>query len=81
MNTAMRNPLILTLALCTTLAAQDGGKRIVEQPLKKSLAPVPEKFDLARTGIEWTKGLDAALNKGKPVLLFQLLGNFDDVYC
>ena len=34
-----------------------------------------------RSGIEWNKGLDAALNKGKPILLFQLLGNFDDVYC
>ena len=77
----MRNALILSLILCTTLAAQDAGKRIVEQPIKKNLAPLPEKFDLARTGIEWNKGLDAALNRGKPVLLFQLLGNFDDVYC
>ena len=77
----MRNVLILSLALCTALAAQDAGKRAVEQPIKKNLAPLPEKFNLARTGIEWSKGLDSALNKGKPVLLFQLLGNFDDVYC
>jgi hypothetical protein len=77
----MRNALILSLILCTTLAAQDAGKRIVEQPIKKNLAPLPEKFDLSRTGIEWNRGLDAALNKGKPVLLFQLLGNLDDVYC
>jgi hypothetical protein len=77
----MRNALILSLALCTALAAQDKGKREVEQPLKKELAPVGEKFDLARTGIEWNQGLDAALNKGKPILLFQLLGNLDDVYC
>jgi hypothetical protein len=77
----MRNTLILSLALCTALTAQDAGKRVVEQPIKQRLAPPAEKFDLARTGIEWSKGLDAALNKGKPVLLFQLLGNFDDVYC
>ena len=85
----MKNIAVLILALCTTLAApfgsaqgkQDQGKKIVEQPLKKALAPVAEKFDLARMGIEWNKGLEAALNKGKPILLFQLLGNFDDVYC
>jgi len=77
----MKTATILTLILATTLAAQDEGKRKVEQPLKKSLGPLPEKFDLARTGIEWSKGLDAALNKDKPVLLFQLLGNLDDVYC
>jgi hypothetical protein len=77
----VKNALILSLALCGTLSAQDFGKRKVEQPIKEKLAPLSEKFDLARTGIEWTKGLDAALNKGKPILLFQLLGNFDDVYC
>jgi len=85
----MKNTLILSLALCATLAApfdsaqgkQDEGKRRVEQPLKKSLAPAAEKFDLARTGIEWTRGLESALNKNKPILLFQLLGNFDDVFC
>ena len=78
----MRNSLILSLALCATLAAQeDEGKKRVEQPIKKAIGPVAEKFDLARTGIEWNKGLDGALNKGKPILLFQLLGNFDDVYC
>ena len=77
----MRHALILTLALGSTLFAQDEGKKLVENPIKKSLAPAAEKFDLARTGIEWNKGLDAAINKGKPILLFQLLGNFDDVYC
>jgi hypothetical protein len=77
----MRTTLILSLALCGALAAQDEGKMRVERPIKKALAPVAEKFDLASTGIEWTRGLEGALNKGKPVLLFQLLGNFDDVYC
>jgi hypothetical protein len=77
----MRTSLLLTLALSATLWAQDAGKRVVESPIKKNLGPAPEKFDLVRTGLSWTEGLDSALNKGKPVLLFQLLGKFDDVYC
>lgn len=77
----MKNTMMATLILATALCAQDMGKRIVEQPLKKSIGAAPEKFDLARTGIEWKKGLAGALDQGKPILLFQLLGNFDDVYC
>ena len=78
----MKNAMLLTLILGTTLMAQqDQGKRLVEQPVKKNLGPAAEKFDLAGTGIDWKKGLDSALNQGKPILLFQLLGNFDDVYC
>jgi hypothetical protein len=47
-------------------------------------APPPvinPKFDLAQTRIEWTKGLDAALGRDRPILLFELLGNFDDAFC
>jgi hypothetical protein len=77
----MRIAVVLSLVLATTSAAQDEGKRKVEQPIRKSLAPASEKFDLSTTGIEWTKGLEGALNRSKPILLFQLLGNFDDVYC
>jgi len=33
------------------------------------------------TQIPWVEGLEAAQNKGKPILLFQLLGRFDDTYC
>jgi hypothetical protein len=78
----MRNAMLLTLILGTTLMAQqDEGKRRVEASLKKSIGPAPDKFDLAATGIAWSKGLESALHKGKPILLFQLLGNFDDVYC
>ena len=82
------------LALAPALFAQDRPKEEVESPLKRTIAAAPvqsfdshpaslaqDKFDLSRSGIEWKKGLDAALNQGKPVLLFQLLGNFDDVYC
>lgn len=77
----MKTALALTLALTTVALAQDGGKKVVENPVKKAIGPETEKFDLARTGIEWKKGLDAALNQGKPILLFQLLGNYDDVFC
>ena len=77
----MKKTLILSLALASFSWAQDVGKREVESPLKRSLGPVAEKFDLAKTAIDWNKGLEAALNKGKPILLFQLLGNYDDVFC
>jgi hypothetical protein len=78
----MKNALILTLALGSTLWAQeDQGKKLVENPLKKNLGASPEKFDLSKTGIDWKKGLEAAINREKPILLFQLLGNYDDVYC
>lgn len=78
----MKNAMLLTLILGTTLMAQqDEGKKRVEAPIKKNLGPAPEKFDLTRTGIDWKRGLDSALNQGKPILLFQLLGNLDDVYC
>ena len=78
----MKTSLMLMLALAPLAwAQQDEGKKLVESPIKKNLGPAPEKYNLARTGIDWTRGLDSALNKGKPILLFQLLGNFDDVYC
>ena len=77
----MKKSLLLVLTLSATLWAQDESKYKVESPIKKSIGPAPEKFDLSRTGIAWTEGLDSALNKQKPILLFQLLGKFDDVYC
>ena len=78
----MKNAMLLTLVLGTALMAQqDKAKKEVEEPVKKTIGAAPEKFDLAGTGIDWNRGLASALNRGKPVLLFQLLGNFDDVYC
>lgn len=44
-------------------------------------AHVHVPYDLTRTGITWSEGLDSALNRGKPVLLFQLLGDFAQVHC
>ena len=39
-------------------------------------------YDLeGRTGIDWHRGLDAVLGGTKPILLFQLLGEFDQVHC
>lgn len=73
--------LILSLAVGALLAVQDGGKERLEAGIKKQIGGVSGNYDLARTGIPWVKGLDAAMNKGKPILLFQLLGNFDDVFC
>ena len=38
-------------------------------------------YDLSKTGLSWVEGLDAAKKSGKPILLVQLLGKFDDVHC
>lgn len=45
------------------------------------LALSPGDYDLSKTGLSWVEGLDAARKSGKPILLFQLLGRFDDVHC
>jgi hypothetical protein len=56
--------------------------KVIEGELLETVkSPGPEKYDLSKTGIEWHKGIEAALNKGKPILLLQILGNYDDVYC
>ena len=55
---------------------------VIERPILEAAKSLPpEKFDLSQTGIEWHKGIVSVLNKGKPILLLQILGNFDDVYC
>jgi hypothetical protein len=72
----------MTTILLALLLAQDRPKDAVERPVRQAVAgPSADKFDLSRGGIDWKKGLDAALHQGKPILLFQLLGNLDDVYC
>lgn len=45
------------------------------------LALSPGDYDLSKMGIPWVEGLEAARDKGKPILLFQLLGRLDDVHC
>jgi hypothetical protein len=59
----------------------DMAKDRVEAPLKAASPMIADKVDLGKSGLEWRMGLAAALNQGKPILLFQLLGNLDDVYC
>ena len=79
----MKKLLVLVFGLCTVLLAQeDEAKRRVELPIKTAAAsPPPEKFDLAKTGIPWHKGIEAVAGRGKPILLLQILGNYDEVYC
>jgi hypothetical protein len=40
-----------------------------------------EKVDLSKSGIEWHRGIESVTGKGRPILLFQLLGNLDDKFC
>lgn len=70
---------LLLLCLCVRSEAQDTA--CPSQVTAAIAAATTNPHDLARTGIAWEKGLDAALHRGKPILLLQLLGNFDDVYC
>ena len=81
----MKRILTVTLALfATTLVfGQDRPKDRIEVPIKKALAPAPDRgtYDLSKTGIEWHKGIDKVVDRGKPILLFQLLGDFDDLLC
>ena len=56
-----------------------GGIEFLVKEIARS--PEPEKYDLSKTGITWHEGIDAVLDKDRPILLFQLLGKFDDVYC
>jgi hypothetical protein len=44
-------------------------------------APVNPHYDLTQTHIDWIEGLDGALGRDRPILLFQLLGRFDDTFC
>ena len=58
------------------------GLRAAGQVYPVAADPAPgAKYDLTRTGIQWHRGLDAVVHRGKPILLLQILGNFDDVYC
>lgn len=75
------------LALLALLTATDPkppaapqGKR---EPVPPATAVTPDalKYDLSQTKIEWVEGLEGALGRGKPILLFQLLGRFDDAMC
>jgi len=80
---------ILTLSVALMAACSpnrvvptDAAKRRIEAPIKESISwMAPEKYDLSKTGIDWHKGLDAVRGKGKPILLLQILGSYDEVFC
>ena len=82
----MKPAIFLILAIVVAapfVFAQDAPKKLIEGPVEKALAPTPDRgsYDLAKTGIKWHKGIDAVVDKGKPIILFQLLGNFDELFC
>lgn len=68
-------------ALAPLPLASDRDASIVEATRATAPEHPDVAFDLRSTGIEWSRGLDAALHKKKPVLLFQLLGDFETVHC
>ena len=74
-------PLLLALLALSPLIQE------ASAPSRQRVAPAPvdalsnPKFDLASTNIEWHRGIESVLNQDKPILLFQLLGNFDDAFC
>lgn len=47
--------------------------------LAASFAPIPPAPPPA--ALTWHRGMDAVLNSGKPILLVQLLGDWDDEFC
>ena len=64
----MRKGIVLALVAC--MAATGIGQRGAD-----------EAYDLGRTGIDWHEGLGAVVDQGKPILLFQLMGDFDRLHC
>ena len=85
MQSTSLSPAVLLLALPFFSGADAPAKPrgSPQPPLAAQPAPRARdaKYDLSLTGIEWGRGLESALGKGRPILLFQLLGNFDDAFC
>ena len=67
------------------LAAYHAPDRALSGAPQPATAPAGEfvspPYDLSSTGIAWNKGLESVLHKDKPILLFQLLGDFERVHC
>jgi hypothetical protein len=64
--------------MSTLASTQDHRERV---PPAQPLHPVQAPYDLTATRIDWVEGIDHALGRGKPILLFQLLGRFDEQFC
>ena len=62
-----------------------GGRQVAgalpRADVRADLESVDPGYDLTRTGIDWHEGIDAAIGHDRPILLFQLLGDFDDAMC
>jgi hypothetical protein len=71
-------------------ARRDVGKGVVEAPLKKAIAAAAPAGDFINPKVEpgkvkWHADFKAAraaaAKSGKPVLLFQMMGNLDEQFC
>ena len=82
----------LTVLVISTASRQDPvdirdlSKLLVEQPLKDAIHPPPAPDRPFSTGmVDWHPSFDeaceAAVESGKPVLLFQLFGRLDEEFC
>jgi hypothetical protein len=76
----MHNFLALIALLVVPLSLHEASEP-ARVPLVATEDPANPKFDLSTTGIEWHRGIESVLDQDKPILLFQLLGNFDDAFC
>ena len=76
----MHKFLALFALLVAPLSLQRASEPVRIPSTPAEATPDP-KFDLSTTGIEWHRGIESVLGKDKPILLFQLLGNFDDAFC
>ena len=74
------SPSLFTSA-CTSLVLYCMAHFASEQEHRQPIVPEPPKFDLQATNIDWVEGIDKALGQSKPILLFQLLGRFDEKFC
>jgi hypothetical protein len=79
--TELAMPSTLFTSACASLVLYCIAHFGAPQDQREPIAPAQPKFDLQATHIDWVEGLDKALGRDKPILLFQLLGRFDDVFC
>ncbi len=71
----------LFTSACTSLALLCMGQLALMQDHREAIQPAQSKYDLTSTRIDWVEGIDKAVGRDKPILLFQLLGRFDEQFC
>ena len=74
-------PTDLFTSACASLVLFCLGQLAPAQDQREAIPPVQPRFDLTSTRIDWVEGIDKALGRDKPILLFQLLGRFDEEFC